>query len=530
MKARISLCNGMLLKKDLTRFAPVMLLTALVLWAVGSVLKTDLLYLDPGELPETAQVGVIPAMLLSALSAFNLFTYLTKKQECDAIHALPLRRETLLCTKLIAALIQFFVPFGIFYLFFPGDRGWGFQMSVTFCCWLYEFALVTLIMMLVGRRLAGFMLYLMVLVLEPTVLEVLKRLYLPLLPGVFVREDALNLSPFSRVLWVNFDETTWSRLLPELVRCVIPALILLALALVVYRRRKLERAGDFLTVRWLEPVLAWWMAICAALVTISISDVVQGSLWVALPIGLTIGYFAARMFFARSVKVFDRKTLLGWLILLLSMGASLAVTFLDPLGLVDRIPRTGQIESVTLYDGDYFLYSNDDYMLRENGYRTEVPEQIDEVRRIHGNLLSDDYREGYEIYGDCYYLVYELKNGSEIIRGYADPDGETLERIEFFLSQPQSLLGSGDIEYLLKDLTEIRVFGMSKGQIYTQRDFLEIFLPECEAGLMYTADYTEYSSWEIQIYSESFGFKRIPIPKTAEKTIDWLEAYFRDLD
>ena len=39
MKSRLCLCNGTILKKDLIRFAPLMLLAGLVLWAMGLLLS-----------------------------------------------------------------------------------------------------------------------------------------------------------------------------------------------------------------------------------------------------------------------------------------------------------------------------------------------------------------------------------------------------------------------------------------------------------------------------------------------------------
>ena len=529
MKSRICLCNGTILKKDLTRFAPLVLLEGLVLWAVGAVLseayKSEY---GVGGFFEPAHVGVVLGAAMGLFSAVLFFTYLTKKKECDAIHSLPLRRETLFFTKMIGAFLQVAVPFGIFFAFFPGERGWLFQMTLTLCSWIFSFGLAVLSMMLSGRWLAGYILYSVIEGLPGMVVTIANALYIPLLPGVYLRSDVTALSPITQMASMDLAEGKLSEiLLPMLGFALLGAAFLVA-ALVAYRKRKLERAGDFLVVKWLEPVFSWLLGIYASIVTISIVLLVEGSVWVGLAIGLTIGYFAARMFFARSIKVFRKKNLAGWLALVAFMAASLYVTSLDPMGLVDRIPETDRIESVGVYDYDYPLAAEYGYEFAGASFTTQDPDEIDDLRRMHRNLLltNDQEAEGNRAYHNRFYLVYKLKNGSEMIRTYYILGDEDLKQLKYYMSQPEGLVGSADVEEVIVDISELYGYGVNGGHIHTERAFLEVFLAECEAGLMYSPDPDEQSGWDIRFYSEIFGYRTVDIPLSAEKTVAWLENYF----
>ena len=94
------------------------------------------------------------------------------------------------------------------------------------------------------------------------------------------------------------------------------------------------------------------------------------------------------------------------------------------------------------------------------------------------------------------------------------------------MSQPESLVGTADIEELLVSLKDLHANGVNGGTIHTQRAFLEVFLSECEAGWMYTPDPDGQSTWDVQFYTEELGYWVVDIPLTAQKTIAWLENYF----
>ena len=95
MKLRTSFFNATVLKKDITRFAPLwglytvfMLLVVLAIWGD---------YTEPARFAGNADeimvgMGVVN-FIYAGLAALCLFGDLFKQRLCNALHAMPLRRE-----------------------------------------------------------------------------------------------------------------------------------------------------------------------------------------------------------------------------------------------------------------------------------------------------------------------------------------------------------------------------------------------------------------------------------------------------
>lgn len=535
MKSRICCCNGTLLRKDLTRFAPVMLLSGLFLAMMGYSMRSVYEFSELAEWNmEPVQYFHIYAGFLGFVSALCLFGYLTKKKECDAMHALPVRRETMFLTHCIAALLQFVIPFGIVYIFVPGDRGWGFQMLLTACAWLFSFGLTVFCMMLAGRKLAAAMLYYLLSDIVSSIILVIDTLYIPLLPGLYLDSDLVyTLSPSSHMLSLNYSTGKLSELLLYMGLYALLGVALLVSALLLYRRRKLERAGDFLAEKWLEPVFAWGLGVGAACFCVGMGYLVNVSYWIPLAVGLAVGYFAARMLFARSIKVFSKQNLQSFTALVAVMAASMTAVSMDPMGLVKKVPAEARIESITLSDAYSYDYGYSPYAAVCD---TADPEEIATLRAIHQEIVNleeipeyDILDEDFYLSGSQFYLTYHLTDGSELRRSYWITEEDHLARIETLLSQPEHLLGVSGLEELMSTVSELEAYGTGGGMIHTRRAFFEVFLADCEAGNMYTTDLDKGSAWSISMNLNRGGetqYRSIDIPTTAENTIRWLEEYF----
>lgn len=534
MKSRTCLCNGTILRKDLTRFAPLMLGTGLLLWFVGwSVSMTyDLAYQEIGaEIPmEPVSVFLLFTSLMGLVSALCLFGYLTKKKECDAMHALPARRETLFFTHCIAALIQFVIPFAILYAFMPGNRGWAFQMGFTLCAWLFYFGLAVFSLMLAGRKLGGLMIFWLLSDLLSNLYTMVDCLYIPQLPGLYLDEElVLTLTPSGHMVSLDFVEGSFGELLLPMGLYALGGVALLFAALKFYQKRRLERAEDFLAERWLEPVFAWGLGITGACFLVSVFSVMGMSMWIGLILGLAIGYFAARMLFARSVKVFGKKSLLGFAALVAVMAGSVFLVSMDPFGAVKRVPAMEQIESVSVMDGAY-------HFNQEGGINTTDPEHIARIRAIHAELVEQEELqqpasiEDLYNFWEYYYLTYTLKDGSELKRSYRISDEAHFDQIDYLMSQPEYLVGTTSLEDLMNTASELEAYGTGGGMIHTRRNFFQVFLADCEAGNMYRSNYEEHSAWSVvmTIATADGGIRyvQIDVPKDAENTVAWLEDYF----
>lgn len=535
MKSKICFCNGTVLKKDLTRFAPLMLITGLFLammgWSVSQI------YSNLGDYSvdfEPVQAFLSIAMFLGFVSALCLFGYLTKKKECDAMHAFPVRRETYFFTHTLAALLQFVIPFGILYLFLPGSRGWWFQMLLTFCGWLFFYGLTVFAMMLAGRKLAAAMICYLLHDIVSSVFMVIDSLYIPQLPGLYLDSEMLfYLTPTAHMSTLEFANATLPQLLLPMGLYALGGVALLTVSLLFYRKRKMERAGDFLAEKWLEPVFAWGLGISVACFTVSVSFLADISVWIPLILGLAIGFFGARMLFARSIKVFNRTALTSFGALVGVIGASIFIVSMDPLGAVTKIPQPEQIESVTLSDSYSYAYSLYSY---GGSCTTSDPEEVALLRTIHQELIQQEALPEFDAadleyytYDNQFYLTYTLTNGSQLKRTYLVEDEEHLDQIEQLLSQPEHLLGTASLEELLSSASDLYAYGLDGGMIHTRRNFFQVFLADCEAGNMYTCDYNEESAWTVTMTINLNGESQnlsIYVPYAAVDTIAWLEDYF----
>ena len=94
MKSRTSFFNGTILRKDITRYAPVW-----GLYAIGMFLILFLPNMNWG--PDDAAEALLESLsgmtvantILGGICALTLFSDLFKTRLCYATHALPLRRE-----------------------------------------------------------------------------------------------------------------------------------------------------------------------------------------------------------------------------------------------------------------------------------------------------------------------------------------------------------------------------------------------------------------------------------------------------
>ena len=116
MKSKTSFFNKTVFKKNLTRFAPVMAVYTLCL-----ILGMMMLYQINEEMGRTfwfasriagnLQLMGLVNLLFAPLVAMLLFGDLYNSRMCNALHAMPMRRETLFLTNVVSGLL-FYDPHG----------------------------------------------------------------------------------------------------------------------------------------------------------------------------------------------------------------------------------------------------------------------------------------------------------------------------------------------------------------------------------------------------------------------------------
>ena len=114
MKSRISFFNGTAFRKNMTRFAPAWLLYTVCL-LLGLVMLADsgVEYWLSANIASGIGFMSIVNFGYALLTALLLFGDLTNGRMCNALHALPLRREAWFGTNVVSGLVFSLIPTAI---------------------------------------------------------------------------------------------------------------------------------------------------------------------------------------------------------------------------------------------------------------------------------------------------------------------------------------------------------------------------------------------------------------------------------
>ena len=510
MKSRTSFFNVTALRKNLTRFAPAWLglCAYLMIWA-STIFTTGEKWGDYYE-------PIAP--IFAPIFALVLFGYLCDPRECNMVHSLPIRREKLFLIHTLAACLMFLIPTGIFCAV---TRDYATQKAIyRFLFMGVEFLLLfsvgVLSMMFTGRKIGAALLYIFIQCFTTIAGLIIDSLYLPLLPGVSISEDWTFLSPtFLVSRYADFTDNTvinWSEWSFLLIFTLI-SLAILGISVLLYRRRKLEHAGDLLAVSWLDPFFAACSGVTGASAMVVFgfdSEVFQ------LLLGIAIGYLSYWMLSKKSARVFTPKILGGFVCLVAALLGSMYLVHLDPLDRVSYVPEPHQVETANLSQGHYDT----------DGFSTTDPELIAGLTALHTDIAAQYVPEALSKYnpseGERIFICYELKNGRTIQREYSCNDAALLKRSAWYLSQPIAYF---ETENPVFTSVIVRYFGDDR---YLDPRLLPeltgVLLTECREGRMFDFDYND-TGWNLNLVVQGSDWHTyLPIPEAAVDTIAWLEA------
>jgi len=497
MKLRTSFFNVTVLKKDITRFAPVWGLYS-VFWLVAAML----LYNDRGAARTAENLfgfmggACVIQLIYGGLCAAVLFGDLFTPRLSNALHALPLRREGWFLTHLAAGVLFFLVPTGLFSLLMVCLTlpYWQVALSflgIHFLMFLFFFLTGAFCAACAGNRLGMAALYGIIQFLPLFFMGAVYVFYDPLLYGIELRsEDYLYHSPVFALTGVSFlqfdyhasaNTATVIGLAAESWRYLGwmtgVGLVFGALAVILYRSRKLESAGDFISAPWLQPVFLGIYCISVGILLYLLATAFGTEEYVFLLIGLAVGFFTGKMLLQKTVRVFKPKAFLAFGGVLLVLLLSTVAMALDLFGIVSRVPKPGNVESVQLnspygWSGTAIL---------------EEPADIDAIIAMHQNCLEDRNQSDYVSDTARVELTYRLKNGGEFTRNYNvavhSVHGETLRK---HFSSWQCVFSTDDWEGFKASVSRIYAVKEDDAKIpYAAYDeLLEAMRLDCEAGNM----------------------------------------------
>lgn len=510
MQSRTSFFNGAVFRKNLGRFAPVMALDTLLIvimimmtWSRAGDANQS--YYFMGQAGGLFNLMGIVNLVYAAVVAQLLFGDLFSSRMCNALHALPLRRECWFVTNVVSGLAYSLIPTAVGTVLllpllartiFVGAWKVAFLFflaaNLEFICF---FGLAVFSVMMVGSRITMIAGYGLLNFGAPICYWLVNSVYTPLLFGVVTPTSlAEKLFPVQYMLnnFVNVDDVKvfddFGRMMPNVQATyslgeawhsigwlALAGVVFTLAALILYKNRNLECAGDAVCSRKLIPVFQVLSALFVAVAAeffltefVGISDGQEYLKYVLLFCGLLVGWFAGKMLVERSAQVFQLRSFAGLAILAVVLAVSMGLTKLDILGIDDRIPAQEDVAKVTLdYAGgsfedpsdiakilqvqklaleDRLPYAQGTAFVLENGEYVHISSSQaaywQEGDPVPQQRLRDDIA-----------LTYTLKNGKTIRRHYSFwTDSEQGQIVKDFMSRWDSV--NSDKTYINGEIME----------------------------------------------------------------------------
>lgn len=545
MKSRTSFFNGNVLKKDVTRFSPVW-----SLYAIGLALTIFSLYTS--SVRQSDDLAENLSYMLKAFSVVNLiygivnamllFGDLFNSRLCNALHAMPMRREGWFFTHVLAGILFCAVPNLLIALLMPLLDSFWYTAVLWYLCsllqYLFFFLLGVACCICTGKWFAAVAVYGIVNFISLIALWVSTVILEPLLYGVSIPTDIFYLlCPVAQMLrfdsyWeiqhsgdcycsivsnVHQHEYEFAGLGSGCVYLVVLALIALvvgAIALVLYRRRALECAGDFLAFGPMQPVFVVILSLCSGSLLQIIASIFLDFPYIFGLIGVIVGFFVAQMLINRTVRVFQLKK---WLFLAGTVAGIAVAIFAckaDLFHIVRWVPDAQDITEIKIAEGQYETWT------RYSGEITvSDPAYIQKVLTIHGGLIAEGPVAQRENRSYRWYTIsYTLKNGKEVRRYYqADRQGTANSALyKTFFANPEYLLGCSTLDQLRLGTTELYCDGLPV--LGATRDtLLELVFAAAEAGELEN----NVADWSSTVTS---------IELTSDKTVNRGVFYVSDRD
>ena len=482
MKIKTNYFNGTILKKDLTRFLPLWV-CYLILGLLLAVSNFGNVYYSYARTFGNALAFMSPVTCVYALVVAQLlFGDLFRSRLCNALHAMPLRRETLFLTNVFSGLLFSLVPTAVMALLsIPLLMGtvvhnawqiailWYIGTNLEFICY---FGMAVFCIFCAGNKLGFAALYAVLNGGAYLAYAIADMLYTPMLYGVVTPDNLVEkLTPIANMLDDTFVEVAnyhdmlslfegrmneavadfWvNENFYDLIVFALVGIAFMVLGLVLYRKRNLECAGDAVAVRWLAPVFQVTAAVAGTAMAVICLEMFFYSLMRKHDLilyglafcGMMVGWFAGRMILERSTRVFQLKNWLGLGIMAVIFTVSLTMTHFDVFGIETWTPRADKVASVDLDYGSIELTEEEDIAkvirlqemaledrLEEYGsYPARYIDSLPSVSHVtmpeNGFDYGDEEREGEYDYNEPHYetghvyITYRMDSGREVTRRY----------------------------------------------------------------------------------------------------------------
>jgi len=214
---------------------------------------------------------------------------------------------------------------------------------------------------------------------------------------------------------------------------VVNAIILFAVSMVLYYKRKLERASESLVFNFMVPVITYLIAFFGMVLFGLYFSYANDDLYLypGFFFGAVLFFIVGRMIVKKTPRIFNISSLKSF-----GIYAIIAVLFilsftLDITGFENRIPAEKRIKGVVLSSTDFIppaagIVSNYFYGNTEATMSLTTPENIAAIRSFHRLILEnhdqfEDEQSRYFVRSNWVQIDYELGNVLDPHRGYRIP-------------------------------------------------------------------------------------------------------------
>ena len=546
MKLKTSFFDKTVFRKDILRFAP--------LWAlyfIGGLMV--MLTISDSHTPQYAAdyvgqtIGLLSVvnLIYAGLAAQLLFGDLFNSRLCNALHAMPLRRENWFFTHVLAGLCFSLLPnaIGIFFVMFRMGAYWYvalYWLLAMTLQYLFFFGLAVFSAFCTGNRFAMVAVYAILNFASMIALWFCTTIYEPMMYGVELELEMFRLfcpvvqlcTKSEYLLWRSTGvaggyQEVFDGLGDSWGYMVIIAVIgaaLLVVSLFMYRRRKLESAGDFIAVKPLAPVFSVVFTLCVGAVFAMFGQLTGGDYAPYQILGMLVGWFSAQMLLQRTVKVFRVKAFAKAGALIVLMFLSVLLLRVDAFNIIGWVPKAEDVKSVTLanYKASSYAYDID------GGNRVSMKltkqEDIEKILLAHKDILA---RKDEKVrYGHRVVLTYELKNGRKVQRNYwTHNDGVNGQIAGKYFGSPEVVLGYENWGEYVKRVQMV-YFDRTDLPKDLYRDLLEALKADCENGQVSLSATQDTQLWAYIEGNDAQGryfVRRIAVSSSAENTLALLK-------
>jgi len=600
MRSKTSFFNPAVYRKNLTRFAP-LYLAYFALWLVALPLNI----LSFRTVPDYTSYDLLEEMLRNAVKcgvpfcaiyacfvAMALYGWYYQTKSVNALAALPIRREAWFCTNLLTALTVSLVPHLLAALLgwaaaaslgvagFSAMAQWFAIVSLLF---VFFFALAALCASVVGQILALPVLYFLLnftAVVVNFVVTAILSTFVYGMDGIGLAlsplSPAFHLLTNSYIAYASFwpDPATAAagmegyEQMPHFERwgymagLAVAALVFCTLAYFLFKKRRMESAGDVIAVRPLRPVFKYCFAAGCALVLGTLvaflffegdpnGPTVAVMLFCLLAGGL-VGYFTAEILLQKTFRVFSRKAWAGYGVLAACLAALVLMMEFDVTGYERRVPAVADVASISVYGVDHLQ-------------KVESPELIADLTALHQSIVENKkeqealMRRSYEpgVRNQAPILLrYIFKDGRTMERSYsiycdgalwADPNSlprryaalfndpavlEQLYALDFPIEGPENVNGGHFYNSAKERIDNLNgIYGPSNDYTvsFLQADAYELYttcvLPDLREGKIGQRAYFDDEAVLAREYAASLELRFIKQPDdpSGEAEVDWIE-------